>query len=205
MVLAWTACGITTLPILEPPIAGPPSNVGKTFEFDGADPATVDRLLFEGYELYYRFYVDTDYPTDLTSLSELTGAGFMRLHQAGDTDGNISKPLVAVPFEDRDDAHSVTITILFGQTPEEPWFSGSWGGGNTELRRATTDQWGIHELISDTGSFDAADFDVADLFDPTLVTTGVRLLLYALTYGRDFSVDVHSEAVFLGEIIINLP
>ena len=178
----------------------------QTFEFDGPDPAAIDPLLFEGYELYYRFYANSgDGPTDLTSLSQLTGAGFLRLHQAGDTDGDVDKPLVGVPFEDRDDPQSVTVTVRFGGTPAEPWFSNTWGSDDTELRRATTDPLGFYELISDTASFDAADSDVAELFVPALVTTNVALLVYALTYGRDFSVDVHSEAVYLGEIIISFP
>lgn len=222
--VTYAGCGITTLPFLDPPIAVVASTVDQTFQFDGLDPTDLnfDPLLFEGYELYYRFFANSgEGPTDLTSLSLLTGAGFQRLHQAGDTDSNISKPLVGVVFENRSFQQSVTVTFRFGQMPAEPWVqlsidhptAGDCPGlapdeedcPPIELRRATTNDLGHHELISDTSSFDVADSDVAELFAPPLTTINVALLLYALTYGRDFSVDVHSAAVYLGEIIISFP
>jgi hypothetical protein len=116
--------------------------------------------------------------------------------------------LLKVDLPDRTAPQSATITFDFGKTPPEPWVTTDWGASATvELRRATLDALDLFELLSDTGSFDALDFDVKELFDPGPLpeTDDIALLLYALSFGRDFATEIHSAAVYLGEIIVTFP
>jgi HAD superfamily phosphatase (TIGR01681 family) len=178
---------------------------------------------YQGIELYYKFYLLDQVPVsekNYTTLTELQNNGFFRITSANDQ--SIIKPVLAIntglaEFQGDVDFRiemtnlQVTVdepapaTVMVDQIrrgvrydnsePVYPYF-----------RRFL---WDDLEAIPQVG-FAASHGDVnQELYDfmddPVNTGFSITMVMYALSYGKQSGllIDLHSDAVFLGEISIN--
>ena len=206
--LTMAQCGLEYLPYLTPPESRGPSVktfiVRKTVANDTESALEWEYL---GIELYYKFYLQGD-PTDynLTELSELTTKKFHRISSSGDEENSVQKPLIdgtALVGDIDFDIDMENMRITETSTPVVVV---------SETRRGVpydSDELGYYPyfqrfLVDD---FDAADDDVETSIYNYITSnplSKITMVMYAFSYGKkDYSVDLYSEAVYLGEIDVN--
>ncbi len=199
------ACGLEYVLALTPPeyietsIADKYFRIGLTSDNDEPE--------FRGVELYYKFYGknETNLVTNLSSFDELVSGGFYRLASDSDEAGKISKPLIAVPVENR--GHDTHITLDLSSTANAhiyatPQEANGYSLSSLEVRRGVTKSNGEYKPFSE---FAASDPDVNSISQDFQVEPEVILLVYAISFGKkDIATDAHSKAVCLFNIRINV-
>ncbi|MAG14193.1 MAG: hypothetical protein CMN78_06315 [Spirochaetales bacterium] len=189
---------------------------GEALFFFGI-PEDINPEIFEGFEIYYRFY-RVDDPALATMVGDeniatpatkqaLSNAQYKRLHDFAYPPELLPElPLIPIARDDRTDA-AIEISLDFGSIASTYPHSTY---GDIQLSR----------LISSSASepsakgFSSSDFEQTDPDMPSgldfATTSNVYISLYAMSYGNDisdFKLDIHSTAVYLGRILanINLP
>jgi len=175
-------------------------------------PAEINPEIFEGFELYYRFYrvddpalaamVGDESLTTPVTKQVLTNARYRRLHNPAESPELLSElPLIPILRDDRTDA-TLSISLDFGSV-------------SSTYPRSTYGDVQLSRLISIPGDgptvrgFSSDDFEQSDPDMPLgldfSTVSNVYLSLYAMCYGNDvaaFALDIHSTAVYLGRILI---
>jgi hypothetical protein len=205
--LTIAQCGLEYLPFLTAPISLGPS--GTTFIIrKTADNDTESSLEWEyqGIELYYKFYIPTDFPdNNLTELSELIAKKFHRISHPDDEEKSIQKPLLDGTVLAGDVDFEIGIENLQITETSTPVVVVS------EIRRGVP-YGGVGPDSAKFRRFDVEDFEATD---DDVVGTGINdyiaisaskitMVMYAFSYGKkDYVVDLYSDAVYLGEIDVN--
>jgi hypothetical protein len=206
------SCGLQYLVYLAPPTFVDYSAVGDTFTFKKT--AANSELEFEGFELYYKLYAEqpSSADTNIEDQPTLVSRGFLRVSSPTDTVTLIAKPLIDVPLGA---PVEVTFTVEFTPLDGIPKISSDSSAliPPIEIRRGvpypygSLDQYYFKRWVdaSDTQLYVLTDADVSQAVLANIANDqDVNLVLYGLSYGvRDLSVDVYSEAVYLGTIPIN--
>ena len=214
ILLSIGGCGIPSTsympPIPEDSIIRPLE--GESF-FTFGIPSDNNPEIFEGFEIYYRFYRiddpalaamvgDNELQTPVTRQA-LANARYRRLHNADESPELLSElPLIPILREDRSDSNLI-ITLDFG------------GISNT-FPHETYANILLSRLIDIAGSapavkgFSSTDFSKSDPDIPPGIDVNTAsnfyLSLYAMSYGNEISsisLDIHSTAVYLGRIRID--
>ena len=211
--LIFAGCGIPSTsyipPIPEDSIVRPLE--GETF-FSFGIPVDNNPEIFEGFEIYYKFYRiddenliakigDETLATPVTQQS-LRNARYRRLSNPVDPAELESVfPLVPIERIDRSDA-DLLITLDFGIISTSYPYSTY---GDIYLSRLI-EVPGVDPIYK---GFSTSDFDTTDPDLPIggnlTGITSLYLSLYAMSYGNsisDLRLDIHSVAVYLGRILI---
>lgn len=206
--LTMAQCGLEYLPFLTAPISL--GQAGKTFSVRKSvanDSESALEWEYRGIELYYKFYLPTDPPeNNLTELSELTTKKFHRISSpADDVTRPVQKPLIdgtalAGDVDFIIDMENIKITET--STPLVVY---------SDIRRGipygSTDSGypNFKQFLND--DFIESDDDVGKSINDYITNnpfSEIKMVMYAFSYGKkDYSVDLYSEAEYLGEIQVN--
>jgi hypothetical protein len=218
-------CGLEDFPFLTPPRSLTKSPTAFRVRKQTANDSEfeVGEWEYQGIELYYKFYLLDQVPVsekNYTTLTELQNNGFFRITSANDQ--SIIKPVLAIDtglaeFQGDVDFRiemtnlQVTVdepapaTVMVDQIRRGVRYDNS-EPGYPYFRRFL---WDDLEAIPQVG-FAASHGDVnQELYDfmddPVNTGLSITMVMYALSYGKQSGllIDLHSDAVFLGEISIN--
>jgi hypothetical protein len=229
---ALAQCGLEYVPYLTPPRSLTKSPTAFRVRKDAANDSefVVGEWEYQGIELYYKFYVPgIEVPPILdksyTKLSELEDNGFHRISRytppgdddQTDIDKAIRKPVLEIDIVtwtgNVDFVIDMVNLTIKDQPPEDPPPPPPATLFVEQIRRGVSydpstevDKYPFfQQFISD--DFDAADDDAgSDLYDYIANTPGgpIIMAMYALSYGKiEGLLDLHSDAVYLGDISIN--
>lgn len=206
--LTMAQCGLEYLPFLTPPTSL--GQAGKTFSVRKTAANDTESALeweYRGIELYYKFYLPSaTLDNNLTELSELTTKKFHRISHPDDEENSIQKPLIdgtalagdvdfLIDMENMEITETSTPIVVVSEIRRGVSYNSDEIGYYPSFQRF---------LFED---FDATDDDVGTSINDyiTGISPGyITMLVYALSYGKkDYSVDLYSEAVYLGEIDVN--
>jgi len=212
-----TQCGLEYIPYLSEPVSLGANDADKTYKFIRTGDNTEAEFL--GFEIYYKFYITSQEPDDtITTFSALFSNGFKRLSSSSDLKNLISKPLIKIPSGN---TNTITFTLDFNQAPipkDPETGSNDPAVDDVFLRRAVYYEPGEGSEIDSFKHFPDSLDDTTETYQENdsdidssvwLVIeppTGekVRLALYVLSYGRkDYTVDIYSDALYLGYVTIN--
>ena len=210
-------CGLEYIPYLSEPVSLGANDTDKTFQFIRTGDNTEAEFL--GFEVYYKSYIESQEPDDtITTFSDLFSNGFTRLSSSSDLKNLISKPVIKIPFGN---TNTITFTLDFNQVPvKDPGTSSTDPAvDEVSLRRAVYYEPGegseidrfkhFPDTLDDTTeTYQETDSDIDpsvwSIIDELPTGDNVRLALYLLSYGRkDYTVDIYSDALYLGYITIN--
>lgn len=223
------SCGLYDVVTLSPPEFV--SLVGSIFTFRATAEVTEEDA-FRGFELYYKLYAPSQSignDDNLISLGDLQSRGFRRVSSSGDRVGDIDRPLIFVPPDDRvgtpfdvevDFARTDYFFFPSGLEPQaDPDSSGlPVPIASVTLRRGIAENRDPPANPDLFKPFTAWDFPVPGSSPPRSdadinlqiwdQSAGdhipMRMLLYVLSYGKDeFFNDAYSIAVYLGEAQID--
>ncbi len=210
-------CGLEYIPYLSQPVSLGANDADKTFQFKRISDNTEAEFL--GFEIHYKFYTEIEAPDDtIVTYSALSPNGFTRLSSSDDRRNLISKPLIKIPSGN---TNTITFTLDFDQVPEKDPGTSSTDltVDDVSLRRAVYYEPGEGSEIDSfkhfpdnlddtTDTYKQTDSDIDSSVWPIIndfpAGDNVRLALYVLSYGRkDYTVDIYSDALYLGYITIN--
>ena len=216
--LLMLSCGIPSAPYLPPvPSSSVESPIGPEtdYYFLIPDPDDINPEIFEGFELYYKFFdpqtadeeLDINGDNSLSSpvsLTSLRREGYVRLASSKET-ASLLPVYPLIPLSDTDMNNAATeikleFSNLGSDNPRSVY-------GNIIFRRTLTDSAGSRLLTDfDPENFAIDDSDLPSGFDPT-TSFDIVIALYVLSYGNDYvnlSFNIHSTAVYLGSSFIDL-
>ena len=209
-------CGLEVVAFLSSPVVPSPTD-GIVPEYQFEQNADTDPLIFQGFELFYKFYTpDPDtyrsaYEEDMTAVTGqftsspdrvLRSRGYARVvNPERDDPGNPQLPLLEVPTEYRDDMFDVNVVFP--------------GDGVTPAPGTATLQFDDDTLIvplyrsirgttTEFASFSPNEVQSSDADVPNTIadTTNIALGLVVIAFGRDRSTfpapPLYSEPVPLG-------
>jgi hypothetical protein len=202
------ACGLESVLTLNPPEYVETSLSNDYFKVriteDNSEPE------FRGVEFYYKLYYPAgtgsipDSAINIRNFDDLLLNGFKRLSSEDDEEGDVGKPLLRIPIDERGKRSLITIDFWDIDDVEAFAVDEEPGGGGFDLadfnlRRGVVD--------SQTKMYKAFnDFELTDADVPAGVSSfpaDVNLLLYALSFGKeDLSTDAYSKSVYLLRIEI---
>lgn len=219
-----TSCGIPSTPYIAPvPEDTVASRLGSDPQFSFGVPTSNNSEIFEGFEIYYKFYapnatvspdIESDTLTSPISHFVLESAGFRRLYASDDSSEEL--PLISLFSADKTDPDLRLIldfTNAYTEFPHSPYDPDLADPAVNEIYFgrllqpdpvAQPDQFEYKAFFP--ADFIMDDVDLPSGFDPTLYNS-IHLSLFVLAYGNDFSsleFDIHSVAVYLGWIDISL-
>jgi hypothetical protein len=222
------ACGIPSTSYLPPvPLSGVvyPLPSETLYTFSAPDPDTTNSDIFEGFEIYYKFFteaeaadrdvIDENGDTALSasvSKTELVNAGYVRLASAAEIASELPDvPLIELTTVEKDDpdfAVSLNFSNVSPSRPEylDPLYPAS-SAGNFRFSRTLANSSGNRILKGFAATdFAAGDSDLPTNFDPA-AESFLYITLYVLSYGNNFDAfdfDIYSTAVYIGTTELRL-
>jgi hypothetical protein len=216
-------CGLPDQYYLQPPISGGlVGGTGITFTFSNPDHLSGDsNVAFKGYELYYKFYPDTNieynaYDPNNTAdvVSQLTSKGFLPV--ASDQDQYPVRNVPAIPILPADIATNFTVNVNIRiDYPNESNFSfnAPIASPTGYFRRDIQDTslYSLHYKPFFSNSTYPGNYSLLPLdADCTLIASGISgfpiyLAMYALSYGlQGISTPIRSIPVCMGYITLSI-
>jgi hypothetical protein len=217
------ACGLADYPFVAPPIVVPQDPLSARFSFENNSANNPE--YFEGFDIYYRFYLDSeqdDFEADrgeIQSESEafvdaqrlLERFEYRRMHgHPSETPGNTisQEPLLSVAEAAKKESFSVLVDfeplqqLGADQSPTLSYTNSAQTATIVPLRKPSA--------ASDVEGFDRDVFSTDDADMPEGYRqdqpTGFILSLFVVSYGRqDLVVGLYSRPVFLGSTEFFVP
>jgi hypothetical protein len=197
--LSLAGCGLDFWPYLEPP--GDPSEAspGTPLFYVLYQVTTVQE--FRGFEVYYKFYSsDQSRQTSLTTLEQLTAAGFHRMCSPGtlSMQGLPFVPLIPVDWASEPLDFQIVLDFTLSDPPYMD-YQGVVPPAYDEIRRTATDTQSNTKTF-ELSELDESDVDLTDVnWDQVDSDKQLFLVIYALSYGlKDISIPLYSTARYLG-------
>ncbi|UCF99315.1 MAG: hypothetical protein JSV89_07185 [Spirochaetaceae bacterium] len=217
--LSLAQCGLEYLPYLTPPESLVPLTTAFKVRKTAANDSefVVGEWEYKGIELYYKLYefgTVPDADRNLTEFNELTLKGYLRISSYPDDKKNaVLKPLMeiagswvndvdfSIDLDEKKIKEIVTTTELVSDVRRGVPYNDSETGAPFFQRFEWNDGQEPYP------GFDESEADVGTAlytYMNTYTLSNITMIMYALSYGKiDDLYDLHSEAVYLGEININ--
>ncbi len=214
-VVCLSGCGLEVYPYLSKPVVSSPVSVtDQAFSFSNPGDNPTD--IFEGYEIYYKFYLESNYlekiQSDIYRIdtainaavaqadSILTTNGFFRATAYNSSD----KPLIAVPDSMKTAPFSVTIDFLRTSVDQVEYPVITYGSTTSTMYRAATTI-----THGDNKTFLPNDFLISDIDIKQIVSSPypsrLALCLYATAYGNyNLERTIYSDPVYLGVVWVDI-
>ncbi len=203
--LFMQGCGLNDYPYIYAPdttsLSGTPGII-KIYNRDDNDPD-----VFQGYELYYKFYEfssdTTNMASDYKSLfsveepepSNLTTLGFKRINTVSTTDKKTTYPMIYIDHSDRDS--EFTITLDFSDVAASV--------KNPTVNYLSYPEITLYRTVvdpDDTDNYKSFIYDdLSNTEDSDISHNRVTLSLFVFSYGKyDNVYNIYSRPVWLGYI-----
>lgn len=208
------SCGLPSYPALYPPLI-PEFPTESSLDFTFAIPSGNNSSVFQGFEIYYKLYTDSDLETLDTELPAiidfptLLGHGYHRLLLSGSSSTEDQKPLV--PSENDPDLPALIIDfspLSFSGENASKYPSLTAGGETYTLaRNAAEANMPVRRKGFSPDEFAKGEADVPQTFTTDPDSPGSRLFIaiFVLSYGVDIvanEFNIYSEPTYAGYIAL---
>jgi len=196
-VVLLSTCGLPFPSTLRAP--EPRAPVAHVLSFDGLiQPAPP----FMGYEIYYYLLGEHEITPDIHNFQDLRDQ-LTRIAIVDDEYcGSETVPLVDA--REIGTTHTVSLHFTFD---EQPYLELSWKTESIAVRRGVTDPTDLDRcrLFSVVDGYDPEHADISTDAAEKIASGFVKLVVYAVSYGRDQGHDVYSDVVLVGDQLVYIP